>query len=134
TQHVLRKVEFFRNLADGSESFWPLGHCPFHRNVPTASARVAYASLSSRPSPLTSAVLILCLRTLLGLNTITRRGEIGTSSPVFGLRPTRSPFLRTRKEPKDESFTDSPRMMEALISSSTSSTSVADSVRDSPTF
>ena len=63
-----------------------------------------------------------------------RAGEMGTSCPVFGLRPTRSPFERTIKEPKEESFTDSPRMTQALISSSTSSTRSADSVRDKPTF
>ena len=52
---------------------------------------------------------------MLGLNTITRRGEIGTSCPVFGLRPTRSPFDRTMNEPKDESFTDSPRITQAQL-------------------
>jgi hypothetical protein len=39
------------------------------------------------------------------LSTITRRGEMGTSVPVFGLRPTRCFFLRTRNDPKDESLT-----------------------------
>ncbi len=29
--------------------------------------------------------------TLDGLNTITLRGSMGTSTPVFGFRPTRSP-------------------------------------------
>ena len=37
-----------------------------------------------------------------GLNTITRRGVIGTSTPVFGLRPIRSPLERTTKDPKEE--------------------------------
>ena len=75
-----------------------------------------------------------CLRIADGLNTITRRGEIGTSLPVFGLRPTRWPFLRTTNEPNDDSFTVSPRSRQSVISFSTSSTSVADSVRDNPTF
>ena len=44
-----------------------------------------------------------------GLNTMTRRGVIGTSTPVFGLRPMRSPFERTTKEPNDDSLTVSPR-------------------------
>ena len=52
--------------------------------------------------------LILSFRILLGLNTITRRGRIGTSSPVFGLRPMRAPFSRTANVPKDEIFTESP--------------------------
>src|SRR5258707_340363 len=37
--------------------------------------------------------LMCCLRIADGLNTITRRGEIGTSVPVLGLRPIRCPFL-----------------------------------------
>src|SRR5579862_6390988 len=78
--------------------------------------------------------LMRCLRIAEGLNTMTRRGEIGTSLPVFGLRPMRWPFLRTTNEPKDDSFTVSPRSRQSVISLSTSSTSVADSVRDRPTF
>jgi len=37
--------------------------------------------------------VIRCLRIVDGLNTTARGGEIGTSLPVFGLRPMRSPFL-----------------------------------------
>src|SRR5438477_11583859 len=91
-------------------------------------ARLGYFS-----SPYESA-LIRCLRMAEGLNTITRRGEIGTSLPVLGLRPTRWPFLRTTKEPNEESFTVSPRSRQSVISFSTISTSVADSVRETPTF
>jgi hypothetical protein len=65
-----------------------------------------------------------------GLNTITRRGAMGASVPVLGLRPIRGPFLRTTKEPNEESFTS----RQSAISSSTNPTSVADSARDSPTF
>src|SRR5215468_3220450 len=79
-------------------------------------------------------VLMRCLRIADGLNTITRRGEIGTSVPVFGFRPIRWPFLRTTNEPNDESFTVSPRSRQSVISFSTSSTSAEDSVRDRPTF
>src|SRR5262249_60227474 len=95
---------------------------------------------SARPCPQVylvasfSELLIRCLRIAEGLNTITRRGEIGTSLPVLGFRPTRWPFLRTTNEPKDDSFTVSPRSRQSVISFSTSSTSVADSVRESPTF
>src|SRR5204862_629056 len=78
--------------------------------------------------------LMRCLRIADGLNTITRRGEIGTSLPVFGLRPIRCPFFRTTNEPNEESFTVSPRSRQSVISFSTISTRVADSVRDSPTF
>src|SRR5713101_3669797 len=74
------------------------------------------------------------LRIAEGLNTITRRGEIGTSLPVLGLRPILWPFLRTTKEPKEDNFTVSPRSRQSVISFRTSSTSVADSVRDNPTF
>src|SRR5882672_9846460 len=81
-----------------------------------------------------ASALMRCLRIADGLNTITRRGEIGTSLPVLGLRPILWPFLRTTKEPKEDSFTVSPRSRQSVISFSTSSTSVADSVRDNPTF
>ncbi|MNT83000.1 hypothetical protein D3C72_2228100 [compost metagenome] len=75
-----------------------------------------------------------CLRTLDALKVITRRGEIGTSSPVFGLRPIRSFLLRTWKVAKEESLTISPRTMALQISSITVSTSSADSVRERPTL
>src|SRR5262249_21994010 len=88
------------------------------------------AALSSPSGP----ALMRCLRIADGLNTITRRGEIGTSVPVFGLRPMRWPFLRTTKEPNEESFTVSPRSRQSVISFNTSSTSADDSVRDRPTF
>ena len=71
---------------------------------------------------------------LLGRNTSTRRGVMGTSWPVLGLRPTRSPFLRMPKEPKEESFTDRPDARLAEISCRMSSTSSWDSLRGSPTF
>ena len=63
--------------------------------------------------------LMCCLRITDGLNTITRRGEIGTSVPVLGLRPMRWPFLRTTNEPNEESFTLSPRSRQSVISLST---------------
>src|SRR5580693_6222585 len=85
-------------------------------------------------SPPSESELIRCLRIADGLNTMTRRGEIGTSLPVLGLRPMRWPFLRTTNEPNDDNFTVSPRSRQSVISLSTSSTSADDSVRDRPTF
>jgi hypothetical protein len=79
-------------------------------------------------------VLMCCLRMADGLNTITRRGEIGTSVPVLGLRPIRCPFLRTTKVPNDESFTISPRSRQAVSSLSTVSARAADSIRDRAAF
>jgi hypothetical protein len=79
-------------------------------------------------------VLMCCLRIADGLNTIIRRGEIGTFVPVLGLRPIRCPFLRTTKVPSDESFTVSPRSRQSVISLRTVSTSDADSIRDRPFF
>src|SRR5262245_44066116 len=61
--------------------------------------------------------LMRCLRIADGLNTITRRGEIGTSLAVLKLRPILWPFLRTTNEPNDESFTVSPRSRQSVISS-----------------
>jgi hypothetical protein len=55
-----------------------------------------------------------CLRIADGLNTTTRRGEIGTY-PSSGLRPIRWPFLRTTNDANEESFTVSPRSMQSVI-------------------
>src|SRR3546814_13639859 len=45
-----------------------------------------------------SSGLILPFNTCEGRNTRTRRGRMGTSSPVFGLRPMRSEERRVGKE------------------------------------
>lgn len=78
--------------------------------------------------------LIRNLRVAEGLNTITRRGEIGTGTLVLGLRPIRWPFLRTTNEPNDDSFTVSPRSRQSVTSLSTNSKSLTHSVRDRPNF
>src|SRR5690606_31887473 len=52
----------------------------------------------------------------------TRRAEIGISSPVLGLRPGRCGLSRSRKLPKPDSLTLSPRTSAALISSKKVST------------
>src|SRR4029450_7653748 len=122
-QAVVRKLEFLRHFADRSEC----ARCLLHRRCAPLSHGCRYfCALES--------VLMRCLRIADGLNTITRRGEIGTSLPVLGLRPILWPFLRTTNEPNDESLTVSPRSRQSVISFNTSSTSVADSVRDKPTF
>src|SRR5258705_10908656 len=74
-----------------------------------------------------------CFKIADGLNTITRRDEIGTSVPVFGLRPILRPFLRTMKEPNDDNLTVSPFSRQSVISFKTSSTNADDSLSDSPT-
>src|SRR5260370_16536070 len=78
--------------------------------------------------------LIRCFNMAEGLNTITRRGEIGTSVPVFGLRPIRFPFLRTLNDPNDDSFTVSPFSRQSVISFSTTSTNPYPSIPYHPTF
>src|SRR5438105_11676626 len=97
-----------------------------------AGSRLAQSSL---PLPLTGLwPLIRCFRMADALNTITRRGEIGTSVPVLGLRPIRWPFLRTMNEPNDDSFTVSPFSRQSVISFRTNSRKADESVRDRPTF
>src|ERR1700730_2752345 len=122
-QHMLRNVELLRHFADGPECV----RCLVHRRSAPSAGELRYFRASESE-------LMRCLRIADGLNTITRRGEIGTSLPVLGLRPILWPFLRTTNEPNDESFTVSPRSRQSVISFKTSSTSVADSVRDNPTF
>src|SRR5689334_1513061 len=126
TQDVLRQVQVTGDFTDGPEC---LG-CLFRHGLPFHHADAFMSGVSSAPSP----ALMRCLRMAEGLKTMTRRGEIGTSLPVLGLRPMRWPFLRTTNEPNDESFTVSPRSRQSVISFNTISTRVADSVRDRPTF
>ena len=93
-QHVLGNVEFVSDLADGTERIRRLVQmlAPLNSLVgEDAYYELLRADrLSVLPSPLATAwPLIRCFRIADGLNTITRRGEIGTSVPVFGLRPIR---------------------------------------------
>src|SRR6202011_880377 len=113
-----------------------LSKCPLLLMVvPQGGERFTRTRYSALPSPLPVLwPLIRCFRMADGLNTITRRGEIGTSVPVLGLRPIRWPFLRTMNEPNDDSFTVSPFSRQSVISFRTSSTKADDSVRDKPTF
>src|SRR5690606_1534852 len=71
-------------------------------------------------------------RTWEARNTRTRRGLMGTSSPVLGLRPTLSPFSRTMKLPKDEILTVSPLASVSEISFSTAATRSPESLRERP--
>src|SRR5665213_795909 len=131
-QHVLRQVEVVGDLADGTKCIRRLViqsslHCRVYVLRSTGNKCGRQTAGSAWP-------LMRCFRIAEGLNTMTRRGEIGTSMPVFGLRPIRWPFLRTTKEPKDDSLTVSPRSRQSVISLSTNSTREADSVRERPTF
>src|ERR1043166_3642756 len=123
-QHVLRHVELRGHFANGAKGFRRLGAGHgggrWHGDHSSASNTGVWP-------------LITAFSTWLGRNTSTRRGAIGTSSPVLGLRPMRCDFCRTAKVPNEESLTVSLRASAAQISSSMSSTICADSVRDSPT-
>src|SRR6266566_9152439 len=107
--------------------------------VPTDSLEQACRHMSPRDAasvdqprrdhlPASQSALMRCLRIAEGLKTITRREVMDTSLPVLGLRPILWPFLRTTKEPKEDSFTVSPRSRQSVISVSTNSTRVSDSV------
>src|SRR6266849_4590505 len=129
-QYSLKQSRF------GLSRDFALSFCFDAWSYPKRSATFRNHAMDPRYRYLTSSAsaLMRCLRIADGLNTITRRGEIGTSLPVLGLRPILWPLLRTTKEPKEDNFTVSPRSRQSVISFSTSSTSVADSVRDNPTF
>lgn len=87
---------------------------PFCRDLSPCMPSYAHVSRSAFAGfPLTEA-----MRTGEGLNVSTRRGLIGTSIPVRGLRPIRSRLDRTAKRPKDRSLTASPRTSASEISSS----------------
>src|SRR6056297_3425880 len=133
-QHMLGQVEILSDFADGTKSVRTLFHCaslPPDQTTPSFATRGEPARAHSPSESLSP--LILAFITLEGLKTMTRRGSIGTSTPVFGLRPIRSPFSRTTKDPKEDSFTVSPCSSVSQISPSTDSTNWADSVRESPT-
>ena len=74
------------------------------------------------------------LRMFDGLKTITRRGSIGTSSPVFGLRPMRRPLERTMEGAEGGQLHLLALGDRFDISLSTNSTMEAHSVRDRPTL
>ena len=93
-QHVLRHVELFGHFADSAERVRRF--CD--RRM--ASLITSTPLLFGRRSRLAS--LIIAFSTWLGRNTSTRRGVIGTSSPVLGLRPMRPPFGRTANVPNDD--------------------------------
>ena len=85
----------------------------FAGGVIRRSSSYSHVSRSASASfPLTEA-----MRTGEGLNVSTRRGLIGTSIPVLGLRPIRSRFDRTENKPKERSLTASPRTRASEISS-----------------
>src|SRR5262245_46085982 len=124
-QHVLRNLKLVSNLADRTKR---LG-----RLVQSFSSSASIASYSAAFLR-ESASLMRCFMILLARKTSTRRGVIGTSWPVFGLRPILWPLSRIPKEPNEDNFTVSPRSRLATISRSTSSTISADSFRGKPTF
>src|SRR5581483_6394588 len=124
-QHVLLDPELHRHLAYVAKCFSCLRQGPIPARIESA-----YSAALRRLKP----ELMRCFMMLLGRNTSTRRGVIGTSWPVLGLRPMRSPFLRMPKEPNEESFTAWPAARLDDISFRMSSTSSCDSLRGSPTF
>ncbi len=75
----------------------------------------------------------ISLRRRVALNATTRRAVIGTTSPVFGLRPGRSRLSRNSKLPNPDSFTPLPPTNALRITSKMASTISLDSCRLSPT-
>src|ERR1700722_14344958 len=135
-QHMRRQIEVLGDLADGTEHRCPLVGPPARSGLPKADIpRLAHVQADVRlvAPGCARAWLIWFFSACEARNTSTRRGLIGTSCPVFGLRPMRWPLRRTAKLPKDEILTISPRSSASDISAITDSTSSADSLRDKPT-
>src|SRR5437762_1648271 len=82
-QDVLGHAQFLRQLADGEEG----------------AGVFLSGGGQDQPFAIRSRMIWLARKV------ITRRGAIGTSTPVFGLRPTRSPLSRRMNVPKPEILT-----------------------------
>src|SRR4029078_1381885 len=113
-QDVLGYAQLLRQFADGLEC-----------------ARV----LGSRRGHAPDQPLLISSRMIwLARKVITRRGAIGTSTPVLGLRPTRWPLSRRMNVPKPDTLTLDPLARAWHMWCSTRSTTFADSARDSPSL
>jgi hypothetical protein len=128
---VLRDVQFVRHLADRAKRISGFAGAGAAIRVVgrRAGARVGWvdaATLAGMPFTASRSIW-------LGRKTSTRRGMIGTSTPVFGLRPTRRPFCRTENVPKPLILTDLPTVNASAIRLNIDSRRSADSFRDSPT-
>jgi hypothetical protein len=77
---------------------------------------------------------IFCFILAEALKTATRRGKIGTATPILGFQPMRWPFLQTVNVPNNDNFTISPSAMASVISFKTRSARADDSFRVTPTF
>src|SRR3990172_5556993 len=130
-KHMLGHVDLLGDLPDGAEGVRGLAAA-----APGLDRIAALGHRAQRPVCAFAALsdwLMRSLSTWDARNTRTRRGGIGTSSPVFGLRPMRWPFERTERLPNDESLTLSPFVKLSATRSSTASTSLIESLRDRPT-
>src|SRR3546814_8703840 len=112
-----RHSNALREFADGQHRpcalafrFAVIGHRPVPGQPPATRARIVW----------------------LARKVITRRGRMGTSTPVLGLRPIRCALSRSTKVPKPEIFTFCPSDSASDICDRIDSTIIADSLRDSP--
>ena len=120
-------VDFHCNFANRAKCL-----CRFFQNSPR---KYGFASpYSAAAFRLVKVLFIRSFIMLLARKTSTRRGVIGTSSPVFGFLPTRWPLDLMPKDPNEDSLTGSPRSRLEEISFRTNSTRSADSFRGKPTL
>ena len=87
-----------------------------------------------RALPAYQPLAIFSLSNWLARKVRTRRGVIGTSIPVLGLRPTRSFLSRSTKLPKPEILTFSPLARASAILVRIASTNSSDSARLRPSL
>src|SRR5690606_5058397 len=115
-QDMLAYAESSRHFADGPQRL---------RVFPVVEAKLA-GGVVHPPCAIRS------LSFWLDRKVSTRRGVIGTSTPVFGLRPMRSRLLRRMKLPKPEILTFSPSAIASHILARMDSTSARLSAREKP--
>src|SRR3546814_20490104 len=101
---MLRQVEIAGDLADRAVRGGRLAASDRLRKEGGLVGGTVAAHQRATPS----SGLILPFNTCEGRNTRTRRGRMGTSAPVFGLRPMRCPIWARPKLQRAECFTCPP--------------------------
>src|SRR5437773_6186087 len=110
TQDMLGNLELVGHLADGAKGAGRFFDPPARGRWPGRRGVLGFWLAGGHRGAQEAAPLTRFFRTCEARKTRTRRGLMGTSWPVLGLRPIRWPLRRTKKLPNEDIFTVSPRV------------------------